>query len=168
MSDACQQVTLLHFWILTLQLFYAVGHNHSAHSVTLYGTSVHICQGALLFSCMNTVQFYGFPFMNVTNMVLVCEMHAQFLYMYPHLMVTFTCMCHILSNILNPFPDHICVWGRGWGRKRQKRRSRTTRRKEKRKWSHDFWSDACIFIYRMILEERLIIYVYMSHSFKHT
>lgn len=29
--------------------------------------------------------------------------------------------------------------------------------KKKRKRSHDFWSDACIFIYRMIQEERLII-----------
>jgi len=48
-------------------------------------------------------------------MVFVCEMHAHFLYMYPHLMVTFTCICHILSNIFTPFPDHIFVWGRGWG-----------------------------------------------------
>lgn len=54
MYDACQQVTLFHFWIhiLTLQLFYAVGHNHSAHLVTLCGTSVQICQGAL-FSFMD-------------------------------------------------------------------------------------------------------------------
>ena len=29
-------------------------------------------------------------------------------------------------------------------------------KKKKRKISHDFWSDACIFIYRMTQEERLI------------
>jgi len=31
-------------------------------------------------------------------------------------------------------------------------------KKKKRKRSHDFWSDACIFIYRMIQEERPIIW----------
>ena len=102
---------------------------------------MQICQAALLFSCMNTVQFYGFPFMNVTNMVFVCEMHAHFLYMYPHLMVTFKCICHILSNILNPFPDHICVWGFcGGGRGR---RGGAEEEKKKKPWLLEW----CLYIH---------------------
>jgi hypothetical protein len=38
-------------------------------------------------------------------------------------------------------------------------------KKKKRKGSHDFWSDACIFIYRMIQDERSIIWVSVRKKF---
>jgi len=79
----------------------------------------------------------------VTNMVFVCEMDAHFLCMYPHLMVTFMCMCHILSNIFTQFSDHIFVWGERMSRKRKVMTSGVT---------------ACIFIYRMVQEERSMIW----------
>ena len=128
-------VSRLHYFtfvhILILQLFHAVGHNHSAHSVTLCGTSVQIHQEALLFSCMNTFQFYGFPFMNeVTKMVFVCEMHAHFLYMYSHLMVTFMYICHILSNIYSISWPHLCLVERV-GEEEAEEEEENKKRKEK-------------------------------------
>jgi hypothetical protein len=44
------------------------------------------------------------------------------LYIYPHLMVTFTNTCHILSNIYTPFPTFSYFW-------------------PKKNSCHDLWSD---------------------------
>ena len=84
---------------------------HPLHHVALYGTSVRLCNGELLFLCMNTVPVYGLPFLNeVTNSTFARKNGCVHLNMYPHLKVTFTGTCHMFSNTYAPFPMLLPFW----------------------------------------------------------
>lgn len=53
----------------------------------------------------NTVPFYGLAFPNgVAKTIVYTQNSYALLYTYLHFMVTFTSMCHTISNICTPFP----------------------------------------------------------------
>ena len=84
---------------------------HPLHQVALYGTSVHLCNGELLFLCMNAIPLYGLPFLNeVTNSMFACKNACVHLNMYTHLKVTFTGTGHMFSNIYAPLPMLLPFW----------------------------------------------------------
>jgi hypothetical protein len=64
---------------------------------------------AEVLSC-RMMAFYRLPFPNRgTNMIFACRMCVS-LYIYPHLMVTFTSTCHMLSKLYTPFPTLPHFW----------------------------------------------------------
>jgi len=60
-----------------LQLFDMVGHDRPVSDVAGPGTSMHFCNGELLFPCICAIPLHLFPVLNeLTNMMIDSKMHV--------------------------------------------------------------------------------------------